>query len=220
MLALVLMFVESIGGKIAELKWLSEESLEMRVNLETELPFGPGMFVNLKYNGTTRSFTACNHKPDDMLELFIRMKPGGEISGKLQNAKVGEPVEVVGPLPEVKFDSKKLLCIAGGSGMAAFVALARAVEEGLEKELVLFISARRLAEVGFREELESLKKSRLIITLTREEREGYETGRIDRASVEKYAKPADYKIFICGPEAFTLAIGEALQEFRPHLMRW
>ena len=210
----------NVKGTIAELNWLSEESLEVKVALEQEMEFGPGQFINLTFRGTTRSFTVCNHRPGDRLELFIRMKPDGEISGKLKTAKVGEDVEIKGPFPEAKLDDKKLLCIGGGSGMAAFVALVRAVEEGLDKEVVLFISARRLAEVGFREELESLKRSRVIITLTREEREGYANGRINKEFIENHVNPADYSIFVCGPEKFTLAIGETLKEFKPHLMRW
>jgi NAD(P)H-flavin reductase len=210
----------NVKGKITELNWLSDESLEAKVKLEQEMEFGPGQFVNLDYKGTTRSFTVCNHKPGDVLELFIRMKPDGEISGKLKTAKAGEAVEVKGPFPEARFEGRKLLCIGGGSGMAAFVALVRAVEDGLDKEVVLFISARRLAEVGFRKELESLKKSRVIVTLTREEREGYANGRIDREFIEKHLDPAGYGIFICGPEPFTVALGEALKEFKPHLMRW
>jgi NAD(P)H-flavin reductase len=220
MLVFSLNYVKAMKGEIAKLNWLSEESLEMKLKLEESVEFGVGQFVNLQYRGTTRSFTVCNHEPGDVLELFIRMKPGGEISGKLKGAKAGEAVEVKGPFAEADFKDNKLLCIGGGSGMAAFVALVRAVEQGLDKEVVFFISARRLAEVGFRKELEGLEKSKVVITLTREEREGYPTGRINREFIEKHVKPGDYSIFICGPEKFTLAIGEALKEFKPHLMRW
>ncbi len=215
-----LLYVEAVKGRFAELKWLSDESLEARVKLEKPMQFAPGQFINLLYRGTERSYTVCNHRPGNLLEMFIRMKPGGEMSGKLKGARVGDPVEVKGPFVEARFEEKKLLCLSGGSGMAAFVALVRAVEEGLDKEVVLFISARRLAEVGFREELERLRRSRVVITLTREEREGYHSGRINRELVEQHVDPAGYAIYICGPEPFTLALGEALKEFKPHLLRW
>jgi len=212
--------MEEISGKVSLIDWQSETTLYLKIKMETPLEFEPGKFINLTYKGTTRSYTCCNFEPSDLLELFIRLKEGGEISEKFKTIKVGEDVLVKGLFDEVKFEGKKVMGIGGGSGMAAFISLARSIENGRDNELIFFGSSRKANEIAFPDELMKMKKVKVILSLTREEKEGFETGRINRELIEKYCNPADYSIFICGPQPFTLSLGEALKEFKPHLMMW
>lgn len=212
--------MKSQKGKIASLIWQAKNTLYMIVQLKEPMELVIGKFVKLKYKDVERAYTVCNQEKTDMLEIFIKLKEGGKMSENFKMARVGDEMEVIGPFKEVEFKTKKVLAIAGGSGMAAFISLLRENEKTRERKIMAFISAKRLIEVGFLGELLRLKKSKVIITLTREKVEGFESGRIDKKMIEKYVKPEDYTIFVCGPKNFTKAIGDMLKEYKPHLMMW
>ena len=212
--------MEILKGEIASLIWQSPNTLYLNVKLEKSMELKIGKFVKLKYQGIERAYTICNQKKTDLLEIFIKLKEGGKMSEKLKTAKVGETMDVTGPFTEVEFKTKKILALGGGSGMAAFIALLRENEIKGDRDIVAFFSAKKLVEVGFLEELLNLKKSKVIVTLTQEKVERYEHGRINREMVEKYADPSKYSIFVCGPKPFTVACGDMLKEFKPHLMMW
>ena len=199
-----------MNGKIASVIWQAKNTLYLLIRLEQEMSISPGTFVNLTYKGTTRSYTCCNFQPTDTLELFIKLKEGGEMSGKLESAMVGEPVEVEGPFREPPVEGKRLLLIAGGSGLAAFIPYVRENELRGERDIVLFVSSKRLVEVGFLGELLRLQKSRAVITLTREEAEGFEHGHITREMVEKYTD-LNREVYACGSKAFAEAMAKQFE---------
>ena len=213
--------METLKGIVANVDWQVENTLILRIKLKKQLEFEPGQFINLTYHDVTRSYSVCNFEKGNILELLIKMKPGGKMSELLKEMKAGEEVSIQGLFNESDFSGKKLLCLAGGSGQAAFVSLVRAVENGtLKKDVVTIFSSRKLSEVGFLNEMQNLTKVKVIITLTRESNKEYENGRISREMVKRYVKPGDYKLLICGPEGFTKAMGELFKEFEPHLMSW
>ena len=213
--------METLNGIVANVDWQSENTLILRIKLEKLLDFKPGQFINMTYHGVTRSHSVCNFEKGNLLELLVKMKPGGKMSELLKEMKAGEEVKVEGPFNEADFSGDKLLCLAGGSGQAAFMSLVRAVEDGkLKKDVVALFSSRRLSDIGFLNEIQNLKKVKVVITLTRDSNKDYEEGRISREMVDKYAKPKNYKLLICGPEGFTKAMGEMFKEFEPHLMSW
>lgn len=221
MLPIWLLSVETIKGIVANVHWQADNTLVLKVKLEKKMDFEIGQFIQLTYKDVTRNYSCCNFGEGNMLEMLIRVKPGGKMSGLLADMKAGEEVAVEGLFKEADFSKDKLLCIAGGSGQAAFMSLIRAVEEGaVDKDVVLFISSRKLEKVGFLEELRMLKKSKAVITLTRENREGCEEGRITLDMIKKHVDPEGYAIFICGPEEFTKSLGETLKEYKPHMMSW
>jgi NAD(P)H-flavin reductase len=213
--------MDEIAGKVASIVWQADNTFYMTVSLEKELAFEPGKFINLTYKGVTRSYTCCNHKPGKILEMFIRLKEGGKMSALFEKMKAGDSVKVSGLFSEVDLSPKNIICIGGGSGAAAFISTARAVEEGLvKKNMVLFVSSRRLIETAYPGELARMKKVKTVVTLTREQVQGFESGRITPDLIRKYVDPKGYSIFVCGPQDFTTALGECLKEFSPKLMSW
>ncbi|MBR9680374.1 MAG: FAD-dependent oxidoreductase [Candidatus Altiarchaeota archaeon] len=212
--------MDVLKGEIASLVWQSPNTLYLNVKLEKPIELEVGKFVKLKYKEIERAYTICNQEKTNLLEIFIKLKEGGKMSEALKTAKVGDKMDVTGPFTEVEFKTNKILALGGGSGMAAFIALLRENEIKGDRKIVAFFSAKKLVEIGFLEELLNLKKSKVIITLTQEKVEGHEHGRINREMVEKYVDPSKYSVFACGPKPFTIACGDMLKEFKPHLMMW
>lgn len=213
--------METVNGFVENINWSVKNTLTLRIKLEKNLDFKPGQFIQMTYKNVTRSYSVCNFERGDLLELLIKMKSGGEMSELLKEMKTGEEVNIQGLFNESDFSGDKLLCLAGGSGQAAFVSLVRAVESGqLNKDVVMIFSSRTLSEVGFLNEIQNLTKVKVIITLTREINKEHEEGRISREMVERHVNPEDYNLLICGPEGFTKAMGKLFEEFKPHLMSW
>ncbi|MBR9689969.1 MAG: hypothetical protein GOV01_03680 [Candidatus Altiarchaeota archaeon] len=212
--------MENFKGKIESLIWQHHNILYMIIKLEKKMNLEIGRFIKLNYKGVERSYTVCNFGNTDVLELFIKMKEGGEMSQKFEISEVGDEVSVTGPFKEADFSGKKIIGIGGGSGMAAFISLIRDAEKKKDRDVVMFVSSKKLVEVGFLGELQKLKHSKAIITLTKEKSEGCESGRITKEMIIRHIDPKDYQIFICGPKSFTVAIGEILKEYKPHLMMW
>ncbi len=205
-------------GRIASMIWQSRDTLYLIIRLEEELPLEGTQFIKLTYRGVTRAYTCCNPGPSDTLELFIRLKEGGKMSGLLESARPGEEVEVEGPFTEARIEGERLLLLAGGSGLAAFMSLLRRNELGGGRDIALFVSAHRMVEVGFPGELLRMKNTKVVITLTREKGE-FEHGHLSREMVEKHTD-LDRTIYICGPRGFSSALKEQFEDRKPHVLSW
>jgi len=104
-------------------------------------------------------------------------------------------------------DAKRIIGIAGGSGITPFRSLAKAIADGDEDaELTLIYGSRTKADALFQEEFENLAAAcpsfRLVNVLSDESAEGCEQGFITAELIKKYApRDEDYSLFICGPQA-------------------
>jgi ferredoxin-NADP reductase len=145
----------------------------------------------------------------------------GRFTSKLDNAKVGDVYYVTGPYGQFKLDSndKKLLFLAGGTGIAPFLSMLKQIEEkGLEMDIVLMYSVRYAADIICRKDLEGWEASlnaRCCVTVTRPEQSPEwtgEKGHIDSNMIRKYASDVtDRTCYIVGPLAFTKAMKDTLK---------
>jgi ferredoxin-NADP reductase len=75
----------------------------------------------------------------------------------------------------------------------------------------LLYSARTLDDVIYRDELEG-RGDEVVLTLTREQRDGYRSGRVNDALLREVAFAPDDEphVFVCGPTSFVEAVAETL----------
>ena len=113
---------------------------EFRFKAETEsAPFLPGQYAMLQLSGidSPRAYSMSNTGNDRGEWHFqIRRVPNGKATAQLfGDLRVGEHIELDGPygLAYLRQDSARdILCIAGGSGLAPMVSIARgAAESGM-----------------------------------------------------------------------------------------
>jgi ferredoxin-NADP reductase len=165
-----------------------------------------------------RAYSIASPPEDPDLELTVERLEDGEVSPYLAGElRAGDSIELRGPIGGhftwSAEDGGPLLLVAGGSGVVPLRAMLRhraAVGSSVPARLLL--SARRLPDVYYREELPRLAELRL--TLTREVPPGWTgpTGRVDAAMLEAFAPaPAeDPRTFVCGPTAFVETVAGAL----------
>jgi toluene monooxygenase electron transfer component len=117
-------------GVIREIRKLTKDVAHFDLHLSAPMTFQAGQFVVLEAAGVTggRAYSMVNFASDiDRLALVLKRKPGGRFSSWFFDEIAGDPeVEVFGPLGRAVFrpeESRNILCIAGGSGIAGMMSI-------------------------------------------------------------------------------------------------
>ena len=129
----------------------------------------------------------------------------------LDNWQVGTKVKLSAPLGEFYHqelrDAKKVVALAGGSGITPFYSMAAAITDGTEDfELTVLYGSRTKDAILLGAELDAVAaasngKVKIVHVLSDEEAEGFEKGFITAELIQKYAPAGDYSVYLCGPKA-------------------
>ena len=140
-----------------------------------------------------------------------KVDPGFASPWILENWKVGDKVDISGPLGEFYYeslkDAKNVVALAGGSGITPFYSMAAAIVDGIEDfNLTILYGSRTSDGILLKEGIEELAakskgKVKVVHVLSHEEKEGYEHGFLSAEMIKKYAPEGDYSVFMCGPKA-------------------
>ncbi|MGD0729044.1 MAG: FAD-binding oxidoreductase, partial [Candidatus Micrarchaeaceae archaeon] len=149
------------------------------VDNKMKIKFDPGMFVMLTYvNNETkekiaRAFSLASAPSENFLEFYISMIHG-RFTSHLDTAKVGDIYYVSGPHGQFKFvpsEDKKVLYLAGGTGIAPFISMLREIKLlSSDNDVSIIYSIRYPNEIIRKEELEQLEKElklKTTVTVTR-----------------------------------------------------
>lgn len=153
-------------------------------------------------------------------EVTVKRVPDGFLSKYiLDNWKVGDVVTTSGPQGTFYYESfrdcKKVVAVAGGSGITPILSMASAIASGDEDfELTILYGSRTMKDVLFADEFaEIMKKTnkvKLVNVLSDEEAEGCEHGFIGADLIKKYAPEGEYSVFAAGPQGmYKFLDGEA-----------
>ena len=194
--------------------------------------FGAGKYLTVfeTINGmpVTRAYSISS-SPKDSLEgkyvLTIKLVDGGLVSRYIFDTwTVGTNVEVSAPAGNFEYqplrDAKKVICLAGGSGITPFLSMANAIADGDEDfEMTLLYGSRNQDSILFREELEELEKKcdkiKVVHVLSDEKKKikGTEKGFITAELIKKYAPENEaYSVFLCGPQQMYEFVDKELEK--------
>ena len=195
--------------------------------------FGAGkyltVFETIEGMPVTRAYSISS-SPKDSLEgkyvLTIKLVGGGLMSKYIfDNWEVGTEVEVSAPAGNFEYqplrDAKKVIAIAGGSGITPFISMANAIADGDEDfELTLLYGSRNYENILFREELDELQKKcdkiKVVHVLSDKgvkAPKGCEKGFITAELIKKYApKDEAYSVFLCGPQQMYEFVDKELEK--------
>ena len=187
------------------------------------------VFETIEGMPVTRAYSISS-SPKDSLDnkyvLTIKLVEGGLVSRYIfDNWSIGTKVEVSAPAGNFEYqelrDAKKVICLAGGSGITPFVSMANAIADGDEDfEMILLYGSRNAECVLFRDELSEIEnkcdKVKVVHVLSDEGAElfdGAEKGFITAELIKKYA-PSDeaYSIFLCGPQQMYAFLDKELEK--------
>ncbi len=214
---------------VSELIDETPEVLLIRFKPEDGKPiaFDPGMFFmisGLNAEGkqqVSRAFSIASDPASPEMEYYIVKEHGGHKTHFL-TSNPGDPYMMTGPHGQFKFVpsvDKKVVFIAGGTGLAPFMSMLRHIEKtNAGTDIVLLYSVKYPTEIIRKQELFKYSDSlhaRIIVTVTRSKPEDGWTGeskRIDSDMIKKYAADyADRIFYICGPLPFVTSMKDAIK---------
>jgi toluene monooxygenase electron transfer component len=165
-------------ARIENVRRLVHDVLDFELALSSPIAFEAGQFVVLEAPGIAggRAYSMVNYeRGTGRLRLVVKQLPGGKFSEWLFGADpAGAELAVFGPLGRATFhpeESRDILCVAGGSGLAGMMAIVeRAVREGYFRDHSghVFFGVRTLADGFYLDELARLvaaASDRLRVTL-------------------------------------------------------
>lgn len=192
--------------------------------------FDPGMFMmitGLDSEGsrhTARAFSIASDPSATKMEFMVIKEPThGEHIGisHFVDANIGDIFLLKGPNGQFRFDpsiNKKVLFIAGGTGLAPFISMLRHIKVmNSQSDAILLYSVKYPTEIIRKNELNGYTIDlglRLFVTVTRlREGDGWtgQSGHVDSAMISKCTPDlGERTVYICGPLAFVKAVKEAL----------
>ena len=178
--------------------------------------FLAGQYISLELkigeSVLTRPYSLCSSPARALkgeYQIVVKNMKDGFASEHINTEfKIGTKVDISEPAGffyhEPLRDSRKVVGIAGGSGIAPFMAMANAIADGTEDfELILLYGSRTEKEILFKKELDELEKKcdkiHVIHVLSDEEREGYRHGFINAELISEACKK-EGSVFVCGSQ--------------------
>ena len=180
-------------------------------------PYRAGQYVSVSIviggTVTTRSYSLCGSPAwakRGEYNITVKRDDAGFVSPYIQdNWQVGRKVTISGPQGHLYYDrirdAKKVVALAGGSGITPFMGMAYAIRDGLEDfDLTILFGSRTEDGIVYKKELDEVcaacSKVHVVHVLSDEEKEGYEHGLITAELIKKYGGE-EYSVFMCGPQA-------------------
>ncbi|MBR0858286.1 ferredoxin reductase [Bradyrhizobium liaoningense] len=189
----------------------------------------PGQHVDVRLTASDgyraeRSYSIASPPEDGRLTLTVERVKDGEVSSYLlDELRVGDDLEFRGPIGRhfvwSRWHGGPICLIAGGTGITPLMAMLRHRERSSARTPALLIySARSLADVVYREELDAMASRdnnlRLVYALTREQPNDWagHRGRIDEALLADnyFSRKRHPTSFVCGPTDFVESIARML----------
>jgi Na+-transporting NADH:ubiquinone oxidoreductase subunit F len=205
------------------------KEIRLRLNDPPEILHRPGQYVQVQAPSPdgpvfrAYSISSPVYEPN-IVQLVVRLVPGGIGSTFLHNVKSGDTVYFTGPYGEFWLDEDPLVeivCVGGGCGIAPMRNIIYTLyDRWPERVCWLFFGCRTTRDVFYLEQFEELAKKHpnfhvvfaLSEQLGKDEKWDGETGFI-HLSVDKYLEPGTRRqAFLCGPEPMIEAVTKVLDE--------
>ncbi len=208
---------------VKEVKILTDEAKSISFETPSDFKFEAGQFIELsiEIEGKLerRSYSICSG-PDEPLSIGVKAVPGGKVSNWIMhNAKPGLEIHVSKPSGNfiLNPETKRIVAIAAGSGITPIVALAKSLQK-IHGKVTIIYGNKTESSIMFKEELNTLPNAEIHYFLSKDVREGYTHGRINKANLTELIKKhleilkAD-GFYLCGPEEMILEAKETLEFF-------
>lgn len=197
----------------------------VRVALEgAPFSYEPGQAASLGVIGqaarTPYSIASAPHETarDGCLEFLVKVDGSNRFGAQVGALQPGLPVSVTGPTGSFTFpkplDARRLLFIAGGTGIAPLRSMMRhAIDTAVDAGVALLYSARMPDEFAYLDELRALERDgRLTLSLTLTgpgEGWAHARGRAGADHLGGLVGP-DSRCFVCGPPSMVTEVPQAL----------
>jgi Na+-transporting NADH:ubiquinone oxidoreductase subunit F len=210
---------------------LTYDIKEIRLHLEdpAEILHRPGQYVQVQAPSPEgpvfRAYSISSPVQEpNIVQLVVRLIPGGIGSTYLHNLSQGDTVNFTGPYGEFWLNedpSVEIVCVGGGCGMAPMRNIIYTLyEKWPDRVCWLFFGCRTTRDIFYLDQFENLSKKypnlHVVYALSDKLEEGEkwdgQTGFI-HLSVDKFLEPkVRRQAFLCGPPLMIEAVTRVLKE--------
>lgn len=215
---------EMVPAEILSIDHLSPTVARVWLLPDTPLAYEPGQFISLiRPDGLARSYSIASLPEEGMIELHVRIWPGGQMSSWLHHeAQPGDRVLVRGAYGECFYTKgqteRPLLLVGTGTGLAPLWGILRhALSTGHRGPITLVHGAVDSEGLYLRDELEALAREHdhftYIPTVRNGQDEAVEVGAIDelsRAMLVELGGPGEARAYICGDPSMVRSVRRVL----------
>jgi Na+-transporting NADH:ubiquinone oxidoreductase subunit F len=223
----VRMFTSTVESSID----LTYDMKEIRLRLEepAEISHRPGQYVQVQAPSPdgpvfrAYSISSPVYEPK-IVQLVVRLVPGGIGSTYLHNVQPGDTVYFTGPYGEFWLNedpSFEIICVGGGCGMAPMRNIILSLyDKWPERVCWLFFGCRTTRDIFYLREWEEFSKKHpnfhVVYALSDDLEEGEkwdgETGFIHLSADKHLESGVPRQAFLCGPPLMIEAVTRVLQE--------
>jgi ferredoxin-NADP reductase len=182
--------------------------------------FTPGQATDVSVNkpgweGKFRPFTFTSRNEDHVIEFIIKIYPEHNgVTKEISNLRPGDGILLKEPFGTINYRGRGVF-IAGGAGITPFIAIFRDLRErGEVPGNMLIYSNKESRDVILEKEIREMFSDNpedLVFTLTREEKERFESSRVNEDFLRERIKDFSRNFYICGPPAFTEDLKKTLE---------
>jgi Na+-transporting NADH:ubiquinone oxidoreductase subunit F len=222
--------VKMFSSTVESARTLTHDIREIRLRLNdpAEISHRPGQYVQVQAPSSdgpvyrAYSISSAVYEPE-IVELVVRLVPGGIGSGYLHRVKEGDPVNFTGPYGEFHLNEDpdvEIVCVGGGCGMAPMKNIIDSIyHRWPERSCWLFFGCRTTEDVFYLERFRELAREHpnfhVVYALSDELEEGHrwdgELGFI-HLSVDKHLEAGlKRQAFLCGPPPMIEAVTRVLE---------
>ncbi len=230
-----LLDVKLFSAVVSSTRDVTHDIKEIRLSLiePEEISQRPGQYVQVQAPSPdgpvfrAYSISSPTYEPN-VVELIVRIVPGGIGSTYLHDLKGDDKVTFTGPYGEFRLNEDpdvEIICVGGGCGMAPMKNIIHSLyDRWPDRSCWLFFGCRTTDDVFYLEEYQALARRhpnfRVVYALSdplgRDEKWDGETGFI-HLSVDRHLEPGIRRqAFLCGPPPMIEAVTGVLEDKRLH----
>lgn len=189
-----------------------------------KLDFLPGQYANLTVPGTEEhraySFASLVNRTNNSVDFLLRKVPNGLMSGYLaERAKIGDKMTLRGPLGSfyLRAVQRPLLFLAGGTGLAPFLAMLELlVERGDTHPVHMVYGVNREDDLVALDQLDDFKKKlphfSYTTCLAQPAKPYPNTGYVSDFMAPEAFHNGNVDIYLCGPPPMVEAVERVIAE--------
>lgn len=210
--------MENFHLKVIAVKQVTHNVRSYTIEKPESYAYTPGQATELSifkqgWEKEKRPFTFTSLPNNDHLEFTIKSYTDHDgVTNQLLKIEPGDVFEIGDSWGAIEYKDEGIF-IAGGAGVTPFIAIFRYLHSqnqvGSNK---LFFSNKTTSDIILKEEFENILGDNFINIITQERTEDYYHGKIDKAYLQQNIQNFDQHFYVCGPDAFTESILNALKE--------
>ncbi|HWB91548.1 MAG TPA: hypothetical protein VG605_06835 [Puia sp.] len=204
--------------KLLEIRQVTHDVKEFRVEKPKGYRFIAGQATDVSVNrpewkDNKHPFTFTGLNDDAWLQFTIKGYPERHgMTALLHQLQTGDELIIGDVWGAIEYRGPGVF-LAGGAGITPFLAIFRQLhKDGRAKESILYFSNKTAADIIECEELLRILGVRANFLLTRENRPGLLSGRIDKAFLREQISNFAQPFYICGPDPMVAALSSTLAE--------